>query len=142
MLIGTHNVGSEQHTHDLAAKFALGLHPADIVSLTGPLGAGKTTFVRGLVRSLGYIGRVRSPTFTLINQYPTMPPIYHADFYRIFDVDEILALGLDEIREENGVLFVEWADRIPEIEAMATWRINITPHPHNLDRRTIEIKQM
>ncbi len=142
MPIGTFKLESEQHTHELAAKFAKMLHPGDIISLNGPLGAGKTTFVRGLVRSLGYLGRVRSPTFTLINQYPTTPPIYHADLYRIFDPDEILALGLDEIREQNGILFVEWADRIPEVDEKATWRISIQPHPDILDRRTIEIQQV
>jgi tRNA threonylcarbamoyladenosine biosynthesis protein TsaE len=142
MPVGTHKLESEQDTHELAAKFAKVLLTGDIISLTGPLGAGKTTFVRGLVRSLGYAGRVRSPSFTLINQYPTTPPIYHADLYRIFSADEILALGLDEIHEQNGILFVEWADRIPEVDEKATWRIKIDPHPELLDQRTIVIQRV
>ncbi|HDH08718.1 MAG TPA: tRNA (adenosine(37)-N6)-threonylcarbamoyltransferase complex ATPase subunit type 1 TsaE [Gammaproteobacteria bacterium] len=142
MPVGVHQVESEHHTHALAAEFLKLLQPGDIVSLLGPLGAGKTTFVRGLLRAFGYLGRVRSPTFTLINQYPTVPPIYHADLYRLFDSDEILALGLDDIRDNGGVLLVEWANHIPEVDAQATWRIVIEPHPDDLERRTIDIQRV
>ncbi len=139
MLCGTHHIDSEAATHQLAAEFADTLRPGDLVSLLGPLGAGKTTFVRGVMRAMGYAGRVRSPTFTLINPYPTTPPVHHADVYRLSDPDELVALGLDDIREEGGVLLVEWADRIPELDEAATWRITITPDETDLDRRVIEI---
>ncbi|MBS1261696.1 MAG: tRNA threonylcarbamoyladenosine biosynthesis protein TsaE [Calditrichaeota bacterium] len=139
---GTHRVDRESATRELAARFARQLRAGDLVAITGPLGAGKTTFVRGLLRALGYEGRVRSPTFTLLHGYPTDPPVHHADFYRLADPEELVALGLDELRERGDVLLVEWADRIPEIERAATWRVHIETPANAGSRRTIRIARM
>jgi len=88
------------------------LRPADAVALTGELGAGKTTFVRGAARGLGFEGNVASPTFTLVREYRGRLPIYHVDVYRLERVQDVLDLGLDEMIADGGVLFVEWGDAV------------------------------
>lgn len=141
MLHGDHHIQDESGTRTLAAQLAEDLEPGDLVTLTGPLGAGKTTFVRGLLRGMGFAGRVRSPTFTLIQGYPTDPPVHHADLYRLSHPDELVALGFGDIREEGGVLVVEWADRVPGVAEQATVTISITPPGDDSDRRSIRIER-
>lgn len=80
--------------------------------LVGDLGAGKTTLTRGLLRGLGYTGKVKSPTYTLVEPYKdSRIVVYHFDFYRFTDAHEFLEAGLDEYFEGLGVRLVEWADR-------------------------------
>ena len=108
--------GSEKETEQLAAKLATRLKPGDNVCLHGELGAGKTCFARGIVSSLHngeatIIERntaVKSPSYTLLNIYEGNPTIYHFDFYRLDDNDEIMELGLDEYWGGDGVCIVEW----------------------------------
>lgn len=88
------------------------LRPADAIALTGELGAGKTTFVRGAARALGFEGNVASPTFTLVREYRGRLPIYHVDVYRLERVQDVLDLDLDEMIADGGVLFVEWGDAV------------------------------
>ncbi len=88
------------------------LRQGDVVALTGELGAGKTTFVRGAARSLGFDGAVASPTFTLVREYQGRLRIYHVDVYRLERVQDVLDLGLDEMVSEGGVLLVEWGDAV------------------------------
>jgi tRNA threonylcarbamoyladenosine biosynthesis protein TsaE len=88
------------------------LREGDAVALTGDLGAGKTTFVRGAARALGFDGAVASPTFTLVREYRGRVRIYHVDVYRLDRVQDVLDLGLDEMVAEGGVLLVEWGDAV------------------------------
>jgi len=88
------------------------LREGDAVALTGELGAGKTTFVRGAARALGFDGAVASPTFTLVREYKGRVRIYHVDVYRLERVQDVLDLGLDEMAAEGGVLLVEWGDAV------------------------------
>ena len=88
------------------------LREGDAVALTGELGAGKTTFVRGAARALGFDGAVASPTFTLVREYQGRVRIYHVDVYRLERVQDVLDLGLDEMAAEGGVLLVEWGDAV------------------------------
>ena len=82
----------------------------DAIALSGELGAGKTTFVQGLARGLGFEGPVLSPTFTLVREYRSgRLPIVHADVYRLERVQDVVDLDLEE-SAEGGVLLVEWGD--------------------------------
>ncbi len=81
-----------------------------VIALLGPLGAGKTCLVQGLARGLGVSGYVRSPTFTLIHEYPGPVPLYHVDLYRI-EPSDLDGLGLDEIVDGPGLTVIEWAER-------------------------------
>ncbi len=103
--------GSADATERLGASLAPALEAGDVLALEGPLGAGKTRFVIGLARGLATGARVRSPSFTLINEYPGRLPLLHADLYRV-EPEEVPALGLSELAE-RGVLAVEWGDKLP-----------------------------
>lgn len=102
---------NSEDTEALAAKLASRL-PRGLVFLRGPLGAGKTTLVRGWLRSLGYQGPVKSPTFTLIEPYEINSlPILHFDLYRIANPYEIDYIGMLEHLETSQLQFVEWPER-------------------------------
>lgn len=101
---------TEEVTIELAARFARLLAAGDLLILTGTLGAGKTFFARALCHALGLDEDepVTSPTFTLVHEYETTPPVHHADLYRLRDEDEVFELGLDSRRREGALLLVEW----------------------------------
>ena len=103
---------TETETEDIARELASALKPNDIVALYGPLGAGKTCFVRGLASGLGCRQPVRSPTFSLINEYQGQLPLYHIDLYRLEGSEEIEDLGWPEYLDSGGVLAIEWPEMI------------------------------
>ena len=98
-------------TEAAAARLAAHLAPGDLLLVVGPLGAGKTTFVRGLHRGLACAGEVMSPTFQLVRIYPGRLQLAHADLYRLETTAQLAELGLDELLDQ-GVLVVEWGDRL------------------------------
>ena len=99
-------------TQKLAELVAPSLQASDLVVLTGPLGSGKTFFVRALCRALGLPSsqRVASPTFTLVHEHDTQPPLSHADLYRLNGLEQVRELGLDAQRDDGRVLLVEWGE--------------------------------
>lgn len=101
-----------EDTRAIGGALAPLLRPGDSVLLTGELGAGKTTFVQGVARAVGYEGQVASPTFTLVREYraPRLS-IVHADVYRLDRVQDVVDLGLHELAED-GVLLVEWGEAV------------------------------
>ena len=102
---------SAAETEALGEAMAATLAPGDLLLLAGELGAGKTTFVRGLARGLGSTAAVQSPTFTLVRVYPGRVQLAHVDLYRVESSAELAELGLEELLEE-GVVAVEWGDRL------------------------------
>jgi tRNA threonylcarbamoyladenosine biosynthesis protein TsaE len=105
---GVHRTAGPAETEALAARVAAALAPGDVVLLSGELGAGKTTFVRGAARALGVQGAVTSPTFTIGRRYDGRIPVSHLDLYRLGELaDEDPALLADYLAG-NRVAFVEW----------------------------------
>jgi len=102
---------SVEDTERLGEALAPALRAGDIVALEGPLGAGKTRFVAGLARGMAAKARVRSPTYTLVNEYPGRVPLVHLDLYRVAPA-EIEGLGLED-HLESAALVVEWGGKLP-----------------------------
>jgi len=107
------------HLRDAAATEAAGerlaaeLRGGTVVTLSGDLGAGKTTFARGCLRSLGWRGLVKSPSYTLVEHYPLSSLyFYHFDFYRITDPNEWETAGLAECFREDAICMIEWPERL------------------------------
>ncbi|SDK38448.1 tRNA (adenosine(37)-N6)-threonylcarbamoyltransferase complex ATPase subunit type 1 TsaE [Sediminibacillus albus] len=107
---------TETETKKLAEKLALLLKPNDVVTLEGDLGAGKTTFTKGLGAGLGVRRTINSPTFTIVKEYSGEIPLYHMDVYRLEDSDE--DIGFNEYFNAGGITVIEWAhfiaDFLPE----------------------------
>ena len=102
---------SPAETEEAGRRFGERLRTGDIVLLTGELGAGKTTFVRGVARGIGSSAPVASPTFQLVRVYPGRVQLAHVDLYRIERPAELAELGLDELADQ-GAIVVEWGDRL------------------------------
>lgn len=101
---------SPDETEGLARAVAKVLEPGDLIVLTGDLGAGKTTFARGLADGLGVTGPVVSPTFTLAREYHGRLPMLHVDLYRLDRAQEVIDLGLEDLADDDAVIVVEWGD--------------------------------
>ncbi|MDP4086565.1 MAG: tRNA (adenosine(37)-N6)-threonylcarbamoyltransferase complex ATPase subunit type 1 TsaE [Bacillota bacterium] len=101
---------TSEQTVEFAERLARFLEPGDLLALEGDLGAGKTTFTKGLAKGLEIRKVVNSPTFTIIKEYHGRLPLYHMDVYRVGDTFE--DLGFDEYFEGEGVTVVEWAHLI------------------------------
>ena len=116
------NLAGDAETRGWAAELATLFRVGDVVLLDGPLGAGKTTWVRGLLEALGHVGGVRSPTYNLIQTFETSPPVMHADLYRVKGYDGI---GLEDYLETHLCL-IEWPDRAAGlVDPADCWRISI-----------------
>ena len=129
---------SPDETRAVGEAVAATLGAGDVVSLTGDLGAGKTTFVQGVARTLGVTDRVVSPTFTLVRQYEGTLPVYHFDVYRLDHLQDVLDLGFEEILDLGGIVFIEWGDAIEALLHEAYLQIELTI-PGEESRRRLEI---
>lgn len=135
-----HETSSAEKTEALAGRLAGELGPGDVVLLSGDLGAGKTTFVRGAAAALGAAGPVTSPTFTIGQRYEGPVPISHLDLYRLGDgLGEEEPGLLDDYLAADAIAFVEWPKAAePELERVAM-RVRIA-HAGG-DRREIEVER-
>jgi tRNA threonylcarbamoyladenosine biosynthesis protein TsaE len=113
---------SAEETERLGESLAPSLAAGDVIALCGPLGAGKTRFVAGLARGLSAAARVRSPTFTLVNEYPGRIPLAHLDLYRV-EPGDVEGLGLDD-HLEDGALVVEWGEKLPSARRADALRLD------------------
>ena len=124
-------MGAEITTSDPDATEVVGerlgrtLSPGAVVAVTGELGAGKTCFIRGLVRGLDVTTPATSPTFVLINEYQGRLPVHHLDAYRTESLTELMELGLPELFDEDGVTLVEWADKVAPLLPPRTIHVHI-----------------
>jgi tRNA threonylcarbamoyladenosine biosynthesis protein TsaE len=128
-------VENELALYALAKELVAGWRPSDVVLLEGPLGAGKTTFARGVLRALGWSGEVRSPTFNLLQIYETDPPVAHADLYRVKSADGI---GLEAYLDTHLCL-IEWPDRFSLLTHKACWKVEISFAPTDENGRTVTV---
>ena len=108
MIIITNN---EAETVLEGEKLGRTLKPGSVVALYGGLGAGKTTFTRGLASGLGIEMDVSSPTFTIVNEYPGEPPLFHFDLYRLEGENELFDIGWYDYLERDGICVVEWSEK-------------------------------
>jgi tRNA threonylcarbamoyladenosine biosynthesis protein TsaE len=120
-ILDSHSLDFWSHSSEQTVRFGarLGelLRPGDVITLSGDLGAGKTTFVSGLSRGWGSSDQVTSPTFVLVNEYrrPDGLRLWHLDCYRLTSGTEALALGLDDLLAGDGLMVVEWPEHIAEV---------------------------
>lgn len=124
---------------EVAAGWAGGLTAGSVVALEGPLGAGKTEFVKGLAGALGCPDPVTSPTFAVAHEYPGgRLPVFHFDFYRLESEEEVVTCGFDDC-VGNGVVVVEWASRFAgRLPAGTVW---ITIRIDSAESRTLTFSE-
>lgn len=130
---------SPEETEEIGARYAESLHAGDAVALDGELGAGKTAFARGVLRGLGYTGRVTSPTFAIANEYETARgSAVHFDLYRILGEDALYELGFEEYFDGRRILLIEWSENACGLlpERLKTVRISYGDGP---EARKIEM---
>lgn len=106
---------SPESTEEIAAQLAKLIIPGDIIAFRGGLGAGKTTFVRGLAAGLGISSQVSSPTFALVHEYTGgVGALYHFDMYRVEDWDSLYSTGFFDYLDTAAILVVEWSENIAQ----------------------------
>jgi tRNA threonylcarbamoyladenosine biosynthesis protein TsaE len=132
---------SVSETEQIAANLARGLQGGACIALHGNLGAGKTQFVRGLVRELGANPRaVSSPTFVLLNVYPGgRLTVFHLDAYRVTTPEDFESIGFTELLEQGGVVVVEWASKVAALLPPTTIHIHLEPHDQSTRLITVRI---
>jgi tRNA threonylcarbamoyladenosine biosynthesis protein TsaE len=131
----------EEDTLAAGRKLAGVLRAGDVVTLEGDLGAGKSTFARGVLRGLGYAGDVPSPTFALVIPYdpPAVSlPVWHVDLYRLEDPREADALALEE-GLDGGALLIEWPQRLGHQWHDRALRLTLTAEPNGGRRLTVSV---
>ncbi len=133
---------SAEETEQLGAAFAKQLTGGDVVALDGDLGAGKTAFARGVLRGLGYQGRVTSPTFSIANEYETeRATVVHFDMYRILDPQALYELGFEEYWNADCILLIEWSQNILQAMPPKYRRVQIV-YGAQQDSRNISVEEV
>jgi len=128
---------SREETQILGRKLAHILKPGAVVILTGDLGSGKTELVRGFMHELDPNAIVRSPSFSLVNSYPTaLFSVNHFDFYRLSSADELFEVGYDEYLSADSICFIEWGEMFPDAIPRNCFRMIFTEASEN--HRVIE----
>jgi tRNA threonylcarbamoyladenosine biosynthesis protein TsaE len=135
----TYHAADEAGTERLGQALAAALPTRALVTLSGPLGAGKTRLVQAVATALGVDRRdVVSPTFVLVHEYLGPRPIVHLDAYRIRDNDEFLQLGIDEYLAADNLVFIEWAEKVAR--CLPDERLQITIEAGAGDERRIVLQ--
>lgn len=128
---------SQSQMRDLAKSVAAQSQPGACIFLQGNLGAGKTTFCQGFLKSLGFLGNIKSPTYTLVEAYE-LPQfcVYHFDLYRLRSAHELIELGLDDYFTDDSICLIEWPEYgaavLPPADLVC--QINTVPSGHPEER--------
>ena len=136
---------SIQQTQHVAEELAGSIQPGEIITLSGTLGAGKTTFAQGLAKGLGIVRRIISPTFVIIRTYElksktkNVKTFYHIDLYRLEDEKSLTGLGLEEIlQEKDAVTLIEWPEKMGRLLPQKRWDIKIEALGENDRKITVK----
>lgn len=112
MNIFNKHLTSENETLAISRKLAAFISEGVVIYLHGPLGAGKTTFVRGFLRGMGFEGKVKSPTYTLVEEYEiNHKKIFHFDLYRLLSANELEQIGIQEYFSQSSICLIEWPEK-------------------------------
>jgi len=124
----------------VADKFLYATKGKKVFAFFGPMGAGKTTFIKALCNELGVVDVVTSPTFSLVNEYSTnrQEVLYHFDFYRIENLEEVYDMGYEEYFYSGNICFIEWPDKVAELLPEDVVFVNIDVQDNG--KRIIKIK--
>ncbi|MEA1986910.1 MAG: tRNA (adenosine(37)-N6)-threonylcarbamoyltransferase complex ATPase subunit type 1 TsaE [Candidatus Marinimicrobia bacterium] len=131
---------SANETEKIAYELASQLKSGDTLALIGNLASGKTTFSKGFCKYFNVIENVTSPTYTIINEYTGDIPIFHIDCYRINNTQELLNLGIEEYFDFDGIMLIEWPEKILDFLPNDTIIINFAHHEKDDNKRIIKIK--
>ena len=131
---------SVEETEAIGEALAGRLHGGSVVAYRGSLGMGKTAFTRGLARGLGCLGRVTSPTFTIVNEYRGNMPLFHFDMYRLEDEDALFDIGWEDYLCRGGVCAVEWSENVDSALPEDTVYVTIARHSEHDDWRIITVE--
>jgi tRNA threonylcarbamoyladenosine biosynthesis protein TsaE len=128
-------ISNEEAMLNLGAAFSKKISKGQVIFLKGHLGAGKTTFVRGFLQGLGYEGRVKSPTYTLIEPYFLEAfSIYHFDLYRLNDPEELEFMGFRDYYHQNSICLIEWPEQAEKLLAKPDFLISISSAENGIGR--------
>ena len=125
---------SPEVTESIGINFANKVSKGDIIRVNGDLGAGKTTFIKGILKGFGYKGNVSSPTYTLINEYDSIYKVIHIDCYRENSINRWMDIGIIDYLNAENVVIIEWAEYIDSILPENTISIDIS-HVSELKRK-------
>ena len=106
---------SAEETMELGISMSKYLELGDVLTLTGELASGKTTFIKGILKGFNYSDEVTSPTFTLINEYNAIFPVIHIDCYREENLDRWVRIGIHDYLNSKNIVIIEWADKISSL---------------------------
>lgn len=114
MINKSYHISSEAEMLALGKRLSQYLKNGSFVALNGEMGSGKSVFARGIGNGLG-IESLSSPTFSIVHEYPTTPPLFHFDVYRIQDEFELEGIGFSDYLNRNGIIIMEWAELVPDV---------------------------
>lgn len=121
----TFHTNSEQETKELGVRLGRTVPSGTVVSLQGPLGAGKTVIAKGIAEALQINEAIVSPTFTLVQEYVGTMPLHHMDLYRLHGIDDFSGIGGEELLYSDGITLIEWSEKIEDILPPGTVRVKI-----------------